>query len=98
MLQKIIDLYLEMRVFEYREMIFFGAKENYFYLKKLRILKWFFIKKWNKNLFLGLIFWLSKKNIKKFFCPNKQDKCGYICKIMGKFPIPLKKIFEIKNL
>lgn len=38
MLQKIIDLYLEMRVFEYREMIFFGAKENYFYLKKLRIL------------------------------------------------------------
>lgn len=39
MLQKIIDLYLEMRVFEYREMIFWGAKENYFYLKKLRILK-----------------------------------------------------------
>ena len=38
MLQEIIDLYLEMRYLEYREMIFLGAKENYFYLKKLRIL------------------------------------------------------------
>ena len=39
MLQKIIDLYLEMRRLEYREMLFFGAKENYFYFKKLGILK-----------------------------------------------------------
>lgn len=39
MLQKIIDLYLEMRRLENREMLFFGAKENYFYFKKLGILK-----------------------------------------------------------
>lgn len=39
MLQKIIDLYIEMRVYEYREMLFWGAKENYFYFKKLGILK-----------------------------------------------------------
>ena len=39
MLQEIIDLYLEMRRLEYREMLFWGAKENYFYLKKLGILK-----------------------------------------------------------
>ena len=39
MLQKIIDLYFEIRTYEYREMLFWGAKENYFYFKKLRILK-----------------------------------------------------------
>ena len=38
-LQKVLDLYQEMHMYEEEKIFFLGAKENYFYLKKLNILK-----------------------------------------------------------
>lgn len=38
-LQKVLDLYQEMHLYEEEKIFFLGAKENYFYLKKLNILK-----------------------------------------------------------
>lgn len=38
-LQKVLDIYLKMHIYEEEKIFFLGAKENYFYLKKLNILK-----------------------------------------------------------
>lgn len=38
-LQKVLDLYQEMHMYEEEKIFFLGAKENYLYLKKLNILK-----------------------------------------------------------
>ena len=38
-LQKVLDLYQEMHMYEEKKIFFLGAKEDYFYLKKLNILK-----------------------------------------------------------
>lgn len=39
MLQKVLDLYQKMHIMEEEKIFFLGAKENYFYCKKLNILK-----------------------------------------------------------
>lgn len=38
-LQKVLNLYQEMHIYEEQKIFLLGAKENYFYLKKLNILK-----------------------------------------------------------
>lgn len=39
MLQKIISLYTEISILEEQKIFFLGARENYFYLKNLNLLK-----------------------------------------------------------
>ena len=39
MLQKLVSLYLQMSDYEDRKIFFLGARENYFYFKKLGIIK-----------------------------------------------------------
>ena len=39
MLQNLISLYLQMSNFEEREIFFLGARENYFYIKNMNLIK-----------------------------------------------------------
>lgn len=39
MLQKLANVYIEMTMYEEREIFFLGAKENYFYMQNLGLIK-----------------------------------------------------------